>query len=87
MPGVPATGVTMTTHVELKTSPKRIFTAIKYVDEKGGFVAECPEVRTAGQGETRQGALEDRRQATRVFLMDFLPPKASSLVTQFHLHA
>lgn len=77
----------MTTQVELKASPERIFTAVIYADEEGGFVAECPEVGTAGQGETREEALEDLRQATRVFLMDFLPPKTSSLVTQFQLHA
>ena len=68
-------------------STTRTFHAIVYPDiEDGGFVAECPEVGTVGQGETEKKALSDLYQATGVHLMDFPLPSTPSKVTQFQIH-
>jgi len=68
-------------------STSHTFHAIVYPDrENGGFVAECPEVGTVGQGETEEEALSDLYQATEVHLMDFPIPSTSSKVTQFQIH-
>jgi predicted RNase H-like HicB family nuclease len=68
-------------------STSRNFHAIVYPDqEDGGFVAECPEVGTVGQGETEEAALSDLYQATEVHLMDFPLPSPPSKVTQFQIH-
>ena len=51
----------------------RTFTAVIYWeagedDEEGVYVAECPEVGTASQGDTVEEALTNLREATELYL-------------------
>ena len=50
------------------------------------FVAECPEVGTASQGETVEEAVENLREATELYLEEF-PAKSSShpILTTFEV--
>ncbi len=48
----------------------QIFTAIIHREEDI-FVAECPEVGTASQGETIEEALANLREATQLYLEEF----------------
>ena len=51
------------------------FTAIIHREEDM-FVAECPEVGTASQGETIEEALANLREATQLYLEEFpIDPK------------
>ncbi|WP_153038537.1 type II toxin-antitoxin system HicB family antitoxin [Nodularia spumigena] len=45
----------------------RTFTAIVYWEEDV-YVAECPEVGTASQGETIEEALANLKEATELYL-------------------
>ena len=56
------------------------FTAIIHREEDM-FVAECPEVGTASQGETIEEALANLREATQLYLEEF--PIDSKLVRSF----
>ena len=68
-------------------STSRTFHAIVYPDlEDGGFVAECPEVGTVGQGETEKQALSNLYQATQVHLIDFPIPSTPTKVIPFQVH-
>lgn len=46
------------------------FTAILYWEE-GVYVAECPEVGTASQGNTVEEALANLQEATELYLEEF----------------
>ncbi len=47
-------------------------TFIAVVHKEGGlYVAECPEVGTASQGETFEEALLNLKEATEVYLEEF----------------
>lgn len=48
----------------------RIFTAIIH-KEDDLYVADCPEVRTVSQGKTVEGALENLKEATELYLSEF----------------
>jgi len=48
----------------------RTFTAVIY-REKDVYVAECPEVGTASQGETIEEALVNLKEATELYLEEF----------------
>lgn len=51
-------------------------TAITYLGEtKRLYVAECPEFGTASQGTTEEEALENLKEATKLYLKAF--PNAS----------
>jgi len=45
----------------------RIFTAMVYLEEDV-YVAECPEVGTASQGETIEEAIANLKEATELYL-------------------
>jgi predicted RNase H-like HicB family nuclease len=61
----------------------RTFTAILYREEDV-YVAECPEVGTASQGETIEEALSNLKEATELYLEEFPIPKTSPrLITTF----
>jgi predicted RNase H-like HicB family nuclease len=56
------------------------FTAILYWEEDV-YVAECPEVGTASQGETIEEAIANLKEATQLYLEEFL----ENLYSSFHL--
>ncbi len=61
----------------------RTFTAILYREEDV-YVAECPEVGTASQGETIEEAIANLKEATELYLEEFPIPKTSPrLITTF----
>ena len=49
---------------------KKTLTAIFYWEEDV-YVAECPEVGTASQGETLEEALANLKEATELYLEEF----------------
>lgn len=49
---------------------KKTLTAILYWEEDV-YVAECPEVGTASQGETIEEALANLKEATELYLEEF----------------
>lgn len=63
----------------------RTFTAVVYRDEDV-YVAECPEVGTASQGETIEEALSNLKEATELYLEEFPISKTSTrLITTFNV--
>ena len=63
----------------------RNFTAIIYWEEDV-YVAECPEVGTASQGDTIEEALANLKEATELYLEEFPLPKTSPrLLTTFEV--
>ena len=61
------------------------FTAIIYWEEDV-YVAECPEVGTASQGDTIEEALGNLIEATELYLEEFPLPKTSPrLLTTFEV--
>ena len=48
----------------------RTFTAVIH-KEDGLYVAECPEVGTASQGNTIEEAVANLKEATELYLEDF----------------
>ncbi len=63
----------------------RTFTAIIYWEEDV-YVAECPEVGTASQGETVEEAIANLKEATELYLEEFPMPKNSRpLLTTFEV--
>ena len=59
------------------------FTTIVYWEEDV-YVAECPEVGTASQGETIEEAIANLKEATELYLEEFPLPKTSPrLLTTF----
>ena len=61
------------------------FTAIVH-KEAGLYVAECPEVGTASQGETIEAAIVNLQEATELYLEEF-PLKQSfrPILTTFEI--
>ena len=51
----------------------KIFTAVIYCEEDV-YVAECPEVGTASQGETIEEAISNLKEATELYLEEFPIP-------------
>ena len=63
----------------------RTLTAIIYWEEDV-YVAECPEVGTASQGETVEEAIANLTEATELYLEEFPMPKNSRpLLTTFEV--
>ena len=63
----------------------KIFTAVIYWEEDV-YVAECPEVGTASQGETIEEAIANLKEATELYLEEFPIPKNSHpLLTTFEV--
>ncbi|MEH2197771.1 type II toxin-antitoxin system HicB family antitoxin [Nostoc sp.] len=59
----------MSSSQQAKDTKTRTFTAILHWEEDV-YVAECPEVRTANQGETIEKAIANLREATKLYLED-----------------
>ena len=55
--------------------------------EDGGFVASCPEVGTASQGETIEDALKNLKEATELYLEEFpVVEETKPIVTFFEVN-
>lgn len=64
---------------------KQTLTAILYWEEDV-YVAECPEVGTASQGQTVEEALANLKEATELYLEDYPMFEASPrLITTFEI--
>jgi predicted RNase H-like HicB family nuclease len=60
-------------------------TAILHWEEEV-YVAECPEVGTASQGDTIEEALANLKEATELYLEEFpLPQISRRLITSFEV--
>ncbi len=54
--------------------------------EEDVYVAECPEVGTASQGETVEEALANLREATELYLEEFpVPQMPRRMITTFEI--
>lgn len=63
-----------------------ILSAVITEAEEGGFIAFNPETGTTTQGETRDEALANLREATVLFLEEFPRPlKGGAMLTSFEL--
>lgn len=63
----------------------RHFTAIVYWEEDV-YVAECPEIGTASQGDSIEEAISNLKEATELYLEEFPLPKTSPrLFTTFEV--
>lgn len=63
----------------------QMFTAVVH-QEDDLYVAECPEVGTASQGESIESAIANLREATEVYLEEFpLKPSAHPFLTTFEV--
>jgi predicted RNase H-like HicB family nuclease len=63
----------------------RTFTAVLYREEDV-YVAECPELGTASQGETIEEALSNLKEATELYLEEFpIPETSPRLITTFEV--
>jgi predicted RNase H-like HicB family nuclease len=49
----------------------RAFTAVLH-EEEDMYVAECPEVGTVSQGKTMENAIKNLKEATELYLEEFL---------------
>jgi predicted RNase H-like HicB family nuclease len=69
-----------------KTAPSsQSLTAILHWEEDV-YVAECPEIGTASQGESIEEALVNLKEATELYLEEFpMPSVARRLVTSFEV--
>ena len=66
-------------------SKNKTLTAILYWEEDV-YVAECPEVGTASQGETVEEALANLKEATELYLEEFpLSTTSTRLITTFEV--
>ncbi|MEH1836176.1 MAG: type II toxin-antitoxin system HicB family antitoxin [Nostoc sp.] len=59
---------------QAKDTKTRTFIAILHWEEDV-YVAECPEVGTASQGETIEEAIANLREATELYLEEFSLPE------------
>ncbi|WP_375499734.1 type II toxin-antitoxin system HicB family antitoxin [uncultured Nostoc sp.] len=71
---------------QAKNTKTRIFTAILHWEEDV-YVAECPEVGTASQGETIEEAIANLQEATEFYLEEFPLPETAPrrLLTTFEI--
>ena len=69
-----------------ESSSRKALTAILHWEEDV-YVAECPEVGTASQGETVEEALANLKEATELYLEDYPMFEVSPrLVTTFEIN-
>lgn len=73
----------------MKTKPvsskNKTLTAILYWEEDV-YVAECPEVGTASQGETVEAAIANLKEATELYLEEFpMLDTSPRLITTFEV--
>ena len=63
------------------------FTAVIHKEEDL-YVAECPEIGTAGQGETIEEAVKNLQEATGLYLEEFhISPISRPILTTFEVPA
>lgn len=63
----------------------KTFTAIIYWEEDV-YVAECPELGTASQGDSIEEALTNLKEATELYLEEFpIPQTSPRLLTTFEV--
>ncbi|HDL90188.1 MAG TPA: type II toxin-antitoxin system HicB family antitoxin [Thermodesulforhabdus norvegica] len=63
----------------------RMFTAVLHKEEDM-YVAECPEVGTASQGDTIEEAINNLKEATELYLDEFpLKEVVKTLMTTFEV--
>ncbi|MGK7941340.1 MAG: type II toxin-antitoxin system HicB family antitoxin [Crocosphaera sp.] len=63
----------------------KTLTAIIYWEEDV-YVAECPEIGTASQGDTIEEAVANLKEATKLYLEEFpLPTTSPRLLTTFEV--
>ena len=63
----------------------KTFTAVLHKEEDM-YIAECPEVGTASQGETIEKAIANLREATELYLEEFpLDVKQKPIMTMFEV--
>ena len=76
----------MSSFTQVQDQKTRTFTAILHWEEDV-YVAECPEVGTASQGETIEEAIANLREATELYLEEFPLPETSRrrLLTTFEV--
>ncbi|MCU0569071.1 MAG: type II toxin-antitoxin system HicB family antitoxin [Oculatellaceae cyanobacterium Prado106] len=69
----------------LRQDLPRSLTAILHWEEDV-YVAECPEVGTASQGETVEAAIANLKEATELYLEEFpIPQITRRLMTTFEV--
>ena len=66
----------MSSFTQVQDQKTRTFTAILHWEEDV-YVAECPEVGTASQGETIEEAIANLREATELYLEEFPLPETA----------
>ena len=75
----------MTSTIKQITKRTQTLTAILYKEEDV-YVAECPEVGTASQGESIEEAITNLKEATELYLEEFPFPETSPrLLTTFEV--
>ena len=61
-----------------------ILSAVISEAEEGGYIAYNPETGTTTQGDTRDEALANLREATALYLEEFpIPVKGGAMLTSF----
>lgn len=64
-----------------------VYTAIIHKEDEW-YVAECPEVGTASQGQTIEAALDNLKEATSLYLEEFpATSRQTPLLTTFEIPA
>lgn len=64
-----------------------IYTAVIHKEENL-YVAECPEIGTASQGETIEEAIKNLQEATELYLEEFhVTPLSRPILTTFEIPA
>jgi predicted RNase H-like HicB family nuclease len=76
----------MSSLIQAKDKKTQTLTAILYWEEDV-YVAECPEVGTASQGETIEEAIINLKEATELYLEEFPFPETAPrrLLTTFEV--
>ncbi len=76
----------MSSLTQVQEKKTRTFTAILHWEEDV-YVAECPEVGIASQGETIEEAIANFREATELYLEEFPLPQTAPrrLLTTFEV--
>lgn len=64
---------------------QKVLTAVLHKEE-GMYVAECPEVGTVSQGRTLEEAVDNLKEATKLYLEEFpLKKETKSIITTFEV--
>ncbi len=70
---------------KISMAKPKVLTAVLHKEEDM-YVAECPEVGTVSQGKTLEDAVDNLREATRLYLEEFpLKKEVKSIITTFEV--